>query len=260
MITKAVFDNLITRARIKKYSSLNYADFDDCQNAEILIDEKQFILLINRSKTPNMLYFATDDFVEVVAKTKEIAEALRLHFVPKEYAGQLKAVGFVEWGEFADFWNYDLAKTIAEFSDMEEPVFLKPEEFEAAATVTKSCALQSRGFEGVEPEFFAEWLQDGNEVLVQRVDGKVVGVCCISIYNAGTTVWIREIAVDPDYQGKGFGKKLLKQVLKYGTEHGAVKAFLAADILNRNAIGLYQKCGFQMQADESELQMVRNEE
>ena len=257
MITKEKFENLTTRTRIHKYSSLNYIDYADCENAEILVDDEQLILLIDRSQVPNMLHFATDDFAKVVAKIKEMAGALRLHFVPKEYAEQLKVIGFVEWGEFADFWNNDLAKTVADFTDLPESKFLEVDECETAAAVTKSCALQSRGFEGEEPEFFAEWLADGNKVLVERVAEQIVAVCCVSIYNDGTTVWIREIAVYPDYQGKGFGKKLLKQALKYGAERGAIKAFLSADILNKNAIGLYEQYDFQMRANETELQMVR---
>jgi len=97
-----------------------------------------------------------------------------------------------------------------------------------------------------------------NHVIVGRLDSGVAGVCCVAIYNEGTTLWIKEFAVDPKHQGVGLGKKLMKQAIKYGHQFGAVKGFLLADVLNENAIGLYRKYDFYMKVDESELQMIRD--
>jgi len=49
----------------------------------------------------------------------------------------------------------------------------------------------------------------------------------------------------------------MEQAIKYGVENGAVKGFLAADILNENAIILYNKYGFYANDVEGELQMVK---
>ncbi|MCL2373528.1 MAG: GNAT family N-acetyltransferase, partial [Defluviitaleaceae bacterium] len=63
--------------------------------------------------------------------------------------------------------------------------------------------------------------------------------------------------VDPEHQGMGLGKKLMEQAICYGVEHGATRGFLAADILNKNAIGLFNKYNFLAKDSDSELQMIR---
>jgi ribosomal protein S18 acetylase RimI-like enzyme len=136
---------------------------------------------------------------------------------------------------------------------------IKKDEFEQASGVTRSCRLQSREFQGETPEWTSEWVS-GNDpnakacgstdcnILVHRMDNKLVGIVCVAIYGheseKGAIVWIREIAVRPEFQGQGIGRKLLLQGLKYGIEHGAKRAFLAADEYNHNAIKLYQSVGF----------------
>jgi len=49
----------------------------------------------------------------------------------------------------------------------------------------------------------------------------------------------------------------MEQAILYGVNNGAIKGFLAADILNENAIGLYRKYGFHMKSTDRELQMIR---
>jgi len=85
----------------------------------------------------------------------------------------------------------------------------------------------------------------------------IAGFCSVSIYGEGTTLWIRMLGVDPKYQGQGIGKKLMEQAIKYGIQNGAEKGFLAADLLNANAIGLYKKYDFHAKDAEGELQMVK---
>ena len=258
MLCEDIFSIIMERAKGYKYSSMKYIDFDACKNAEILYDNAALILLQDKSKVPSMLYFATNDFEEVVHTIAKLSGKLRLHFIPRVYAGHLLELGFVEWGEYADFWNTDLAKTAEKFENLDEIEYLSLDECEEASTVTKSCMLQSRGFEGALPEFYEEWLNKGNHVIIQRVGSVVAGVCCVAIYDDGTTLHIREIAVGPKYQGRGLGKKLMEQAIIYGVENGAVKGFLLADVLNENAIGLYRKYDFYMKDDEIEIQMLRD--
>ena len=257
MICEDVFTSIMERARGYKYSSMNYIDFDACKNAEILYDNDMLILLQDKSKLPSILYFATNNFEEVVHIIAKMSGKLRLHFVPKAYAEQLKELNFIEWGEYADFWNINLSKTAAQFKSLDKPEYLSLDECEEASIVTKSCMGRSRGFEGAPLEFYEEWLNEGNQIIIGRIGMVIVGVCCVAIYNEGTTLWIKEFAVDPKHQGIGLGKKLLEQAINYGIQYGATKGFLLADVLNENAIGLYKKYGFEMKDDESELQMVR---
>lgn len=236
---------------------MNYLDYEDCKNAEILFDGNDIILLRDNGKTPAMLYFAADDFDALVKFISDIAGSLRLHFVPREFVPQLEKLGFSVWGEFFDFWNNDLPATAAHLNNFSDAEFLCAEECEEASKVSRKCWLQSRGFEGETREWFADWITE-NKVIIIRKDSAIAGFCCVSVYNEGTTLWIRMIAVDPSYQSKGSGKQLMEQAIRYGVENGAVKSFLSADALNKNAIGMYEKYGFHIKDSDSELQMIKN--
>lgn len=257
MIHESTFERMVEKAKKHPYSSMNYVDFKDCQNAEVLFERDDLILLRDNSKTPAMLYFATDRFEALLHVIADMPGALRLHFIPHEYAPQLEKLGFVEWGEYLDFFHDNLADTLALLGNESQPTYLKMEECEEASMVSQKCRLQSRGFEGESKEWFVDWLSE-NKVIILRKDSKMAGFCCVCIYNEGTTLWIRELAVAPKFQGIGLGKKLLEQALRYGVENGAVKGFLAADVLNQNAIGLYEKYGFRAKEAKGELQMIRN--
>ncbi|MCL2353863.1 MAG: GNAT family N-acetyltransferase [Defluviitaleaceae bacterium] len=257
MINKETFNAIFEKAKGYKYSSMSYIDFEDCESCEILHEGDDFILMQDKSKSPYMLHYAANDFGASLEAIAKLTSKLRIHFVPKEHKQSLVEMGFKEWGEYADFWNVDLVETASHFSDLDQAQHLNLDECEIASTVTKSCMLQSRGFEGCPPEFYKEWLNDGNHIITARQGSEIVGVCSISIYNEGTTLWIKEIATDPKYQGLGFGKKMLEQAIAFGVKNGAVKGFLMADILNKNAIGLYNKYGFYAKNDDSELQMIK---
>lgn len=257
MIDEYAFGQMMEQSKKLKYSSMNYIDYEDCIQAEVLHNCDDLILLHDKSKTPAMLHFATDDFESLIRIIAEIRGKLRLHFVPQKFAADLKKIGFTEWGEYADFWNNNLAVTAAGFGYTGGIEYLSVKECKEAAIISQKCRLQSRGFEGESQEWFAKWLTE-NKVIILRDNSAITGFCCVSIYNEGTTLWIREIAVDPAHQGTGLGKKLMEQALRHGTEHGAVKSFLAADVLNKNAIGLYEKYGFRRKDNESELQMIRS--
>ena len=256
MISRDLFNAMTEKARRLKYSSMNYIDFDDCKNAEILHDGDDLIMLYDKSVNPAMLYFAADDFEAVIKVVAGMPGKLRLHFVPGKYAADLKELGFIEWAEFMDFWNNDIAKTASRFDYQGDVEYLDKSECAEAAKVLMNCELQSRGFEGAPIEDFSDWLDEG-KVIVCREDSAIAGLCAISIYNEGTTLWIRVMAVDPAYQGRGIGKKLMEQAIMYGAQNDAVKSFLAVDLLNDNAIGLYEKYDFRAKDSERELQMVK---
>ena len=255
VISENYFNMATEKAKGYKYSSMNYIDFDDCINAELIHDSDDLILIKDSTKATAMLYFATNNFEALVKKIAKIPGKLRLHFVPRAFVASLSEVGFIEWAEFVDFFNTDLVKTATYLNSTSEVEYLNASDCEEVSAVSKRCKLQSRGFEGETSEWFTQWLCE-NKVIIQRKNSVIAGYCCVSIYNKGTTLWIREIAVDPKYQRMGLGKKLMEQAIQYGAEKGAVKGFLAADILNENAIILYNKYSFYAKDAEGELQMV----
>ena len=255
MICEDNFNTLTKRAKSYKYSSMNYIEYDACKNACIIHDNEDLIFLHDASATPSMLYFAANNFDFVIDAISKLSGELRIHFVPKQFAPQLESLGFIEWGKFVDFFNTDLSGTMASLQNIGIIEYLKPDECEEVANLSQKCRLQSRGFEGETPQWYKEWLSK-NRIIVKRKDSKIVGFCCISVYNEGTTLWIRELAVDPAYQRMGYGKELVEQAITYGVKNGATKGFLLADVLNKNAIGLYNKYNFHATNDDYELQLV----
>lgn len=256
MISEKDFDNIKTAACKCRYSSLEYAEFDECRDADVVCHDDHLIILCDRSKTPCFVYFAADDFNLVIEQIKKIGGPLRINFVPHEHAQMLFDIGFETWGEYNDYFNKEL-KTApigsCRYIDIE---FLQPGECQAASIVSKKCEGQSRGFGSETAEWFSEWVSE-NSVIIVRENGEIAGFCCVALYSEGTTLWIREIAVNPKYQGKGYGKRLMEQAICYGIEKGAVKGFLAVDTMNVHAIHLYEKYGFAAGGSVGELQMIR---
>lgn len=100
-------------------------------------------------------------------------------------------------------------------------------------------------------------MDDNSNIIVCNKDNILIGACFVNIYNNGTILWLREIAVRPSYQGKGFGKKLVEKALLYRSEKNAVRGFLAADSLNFSAISLYEKYGFKRADERGQINMIR---
>ena len=249
---------ILEKAQNYKYTSMNYLETDDVKDAAVLHDDGDMILLHDKSTGSATLHFAVNDFERLMEVLGHIPGGLRLCFVPKAFAKRLEDAGFTEWAEFIDFFNHDLTDTVSRLTDAGDTEYLDIDACEAVSALSHRCRLQSRGFEGESPEWFKEWLAE-NQVLVLREDDVIIGYCCVSIYDAGTMLWIRGMAVDPAHQGRGVAKQLMEQALIFGVRRGATKGFLHCDIRNERATGLYKKYGFRAKEAEGELQMAREE-
>jgi len=76
-------------------------------------------------------------------------------------------------------------------------------------------------------------------------DGKIAGLIQTSARSKDQTRWhIENIAVLPEYRGKGIAKKLINYVFDTYTSKGANRFTLEVDIKNQNAIKLYESIGF----------------
>jgi ribosomal protein S18 acetylase RimI-like enzyme len=180
----------------------------------------------------------------------------QIGFVPSEYVNELENAGFVVWSDWIDFFNNDIANTPANFKDYNTILFLQSNEQAYIKEMTVICANLSRGFTEETEKWFIDWQED-NDIIIIKDGELLVGYCCVSIYDDGNILWIRRMAVKPEYQSKGYGKKLVEQAIVYGVSKGAKRGFLAADVLNENAISLYKKCGFIPQSETGEITMKR---
>lgn len=57
--------------------------------------------------------------------------------------------------------------------------------------------------------------------------------------------WLWRFMIDRRFQGKGYGRLALEQIIAYFRENGADHIKLSTKPENRNAISLYRKFGFQ---------------
>lgn len=78
--------------------------------------------------------------------------------------------------------------------------------------------------------------------LVLRWQGKIVGYA--GMWLVVDEAHITNVAVLPDYRGKGFAKRLIVRLLHLARERGMVRATLEVRVSNTPAQRLYEKFGF----------------
>lgn len=94
--------------------------------------------------------------------------------------------------------------------------------------------------ETVQDKFFeGDWKTGGFEMI--SCDNEICGY--IAVDKSATVLNVREIVISPNFQGKGIGTYLLKEVIKKGkAEKIPVKI---ATFHKNNAVNLYKRLGFQ---------------
>ncbi len=255
MLTIEQHDEIVEQAKGFSFTSLQYPDYETDKHHTVSYCGEHGILLFEDTRDPSPVHWAVNDVNTLVSLLNKAPKNIVVPFVPREFVAALEKAGFFILGEFADYFNLHLLETANGIAPR-DLVYLNTAETDKAAEISMKVRGQSRGFMGETAQWFCEWMEQGH-VLAMRTDGELAGVCCVTVYNEGTTLWVREIAVLPNLQRKGYGRKLMEQAILYGTKHGATKGFLAADLQNKNAIALYESLGFLRRGDETEIQMAR---
>jgi [ribosomal protein S18]-alanine N-acetyltransferase len=98
-------------------------------------------------------------------------------------------------------------------------------------------AIEARSFKYPKPE--AVFREDEHKYLVARDEEKIVGY--IGIEKILDEVHIINMAIDPDYRGKGIGKRLMQHVL-----NDEEVFFLEVRVSNETAKSVYEKYGFKV--------------
>lgn len=250
------FESMISFATGCKYSSLSYVDYDDVNTSEVICYDKSLLLLHKKSNDLSEIHYATDDLKELLTRIKVNNLNGLIKFVPIDAIDQFEFCDFKIHCAYQDFHLKDLERATKIFKNECEIKFATFDEAKEISDISKACSGLSRGFFGETEAWVKDWLTE-NDIIVIYMNGTLIGFCCVSIYAEGTTLWIREIAVHPDFQGKGIGKELLGMSLQYGLSKGAKKSFLAVDVENKTAIQLYEYFGFEAKANEIEVQMIK---
>lgn len=79
------------------------------------------------------------------------------------------------------------------------------------------------------------------------VNDEVVGFALASLNPAVAghiECWLDDLGVDPEYQGKRIGRRLVENVLSWGVEKGAKYTLLESGLDNEGAHRLLQSMGF----------------
>lgn len=87
------------------------------------------------------------------------------------------------------------------------------------------------------------------KIYVSEVDDRIVGTITVLImHNIGhlgkKSALFESIAVLPEWQGRGIGKKMLEYAINLCKEHGCYKITLSADIKREKAHHFYKSLGF----------------
>lgn len=86
-------------------------------------------------------------------------------------------------------------------------------------------------------------LDPGGKIFFALVDGQRVG-CCALRRMSDHEFEVAKMAVTPEFQGAGIGRKLLRTVIEAGRASGAGRLYLETNHILTPAIRLYESMGF----------------
>jgi len=84
--------------------------------------------------------------------------------------------------------------------------------------------------------------RDPENLLVVEHDGALVG--SVMVGYEGHRGWVNYLAVDPDHQGRGLGRRLMERAEEILGRLGCAKVNLQVRSSNEAAIGFYSRIGY----------------
>jgi ribosomal protein S18 acetylase RimI-like enzyme len=84
--------------------------------------------------------------------------------------------------------------------------------------------------------------RDPENLLVVEHDGALVG--SVMVGYEGHRGWVNYLAVDPDHQGRGLGRRLMERAEEILGQLGCAKVNLQVRSSNEAAIGFYRRIGY----------------
>ncbi len=115
---------------------------------------------------------------------------------------------------------------------------MTPEDIESIAAIERRCYPMPWH----ESAYHTELTNICATYLVARVGGRVIGYA--GMWVVMDEAHVTTIAVDPDYQGRKYGERLLLGLIERAIEEGANRSTLEVREGNRVARHLYEKYGF----------------
>ncbi|MEJ6951782.1 GNAT family N-acetyltransferase [Natronospora cellulosivora (SeqCode)] len=263
---------IINRANQLKYSSLKYLEKEDIANLDLYINKNDSIFFYSiisdtakvdwAANTKSVFLNGLRDLIDKLRENKTINK-VHIEFIPPEFVSDMEKEGFIIVSEWIDFWYNNLEEKDIQLADNLTIREIKDNEYESAALVTQSCKDFSRGYTGETSEWIKDW--NGNDdsiVFLAEKEKSIVGVCCANLYGFdredGPIMWLRELAVHPEYHSQKIGLNLMSYAIKWGITKGAKRSFLACDEDNKKAIKLYEGIGYQRNSERGQINMESN--
>jgi len=99
----------------------------------------------------------------------------------------------------------------------------------------------------LDPRLVSEFLSDPRHHLAVAIEGgQVFGFASGVHYvhpDKPAELWINEVGVSPDHQGRGVGKVVVRALLEHGKRLGCEQAWVLTDNANTAAMRLYASVG-----------------
>jgi len=111
---------------------------------------------------------------------------------------------------------------------------------EAHFGVIENLSWDERKVRGLRYELTSPFV----ETRVAELDGRVVGYITYEVIHNASTGWVRNLAVDPAFQGRGVGTRLLQAVLSEFRAMGLKLSRIETLASNQAAREFYSKKGF----------------
>src|SRR5262245_3980642 len=128
--------------------------------------------------------------------------------------------------------------TIREFKPGDEACFRKLNE----EWITRYFRIEAKDEEALaDPQ--SGILAAGGRIFFAHIDEHCVGCCALLRYGADEFE-VAKMAVTPDFQGSGIGRKLLHAVVEAARSSGARRLYLETNRVLAPAIRLYESIGF----------------
>lgn len=265
-MTKQEFVEIKNRLKKFSFTSLEYTDYEEIAEYKILTNDDRTIIIYGFDSEINRYeyHWACNHKEDLLKLLEKRNDNEKITFVPNIWIESMKSIGFNIYA----IWNVYIANDLERYANFKEAKYVSSSNANEASNVTLSCTGQSRGFTGQSEVWMQQWIDNMepaspdytyNCVVIAEFNQEMIGVVCVGLYGSGdkTTLWIREIAVKPMFQGQGIARKLMGQAFAYGLKHGAKKSFLMVDECNDKALYLYRSMGFKAITDEEQIDMIR---
>ena len=90
-------------------------------------------------------------------------------------------------------------------------------------------------------------LIDNKVLYLFKIDSEIIGMCKLvrQKYRNEHIMYLGGVAINPNYFGKGFGTKMMLEVIDFCKTKSISRIELSVDTKNKKAIQLYESVGFE---------------